>query len=312
MVTGRALPWLTDDDVRALVPLTDAIPAVQAIIQREVDGTARAIPKAMTTWDPSSAAHALGAYDERAGLVGFKTWVNTPKGAAALMTLFRSADGSAIAVMEAVAIGLIRTASVSGIATRLMSDPGATELAVIGSGRQALLQVAAVAAVRPLTRVRAWSPRESSRTAFAATIRAELGLEATASDTLQDALRGAPIVTLITRATEPFLPPNLLARGAHLNAVGAILPQSAEFESAILAQSELTVVDNLENARRVSRELRDYYADEWTGVRTLGEMITGAVTRPPSPSLTVFKGVGVGLGDLAVAALALEASEVAR
>jgi alanine dehydrogenase len=312
VVTGRTLPWLTDDDVRALVPLTDAIPAVAAIIQREVDGTARAIPKAMTTWEPSSAAHALGAYDECAGLVGFKTWVNTPQGAAALMTLFRSTDGSAVAVMEAVAIGLIRTASVAGIATRLMSDPGATELAIIGSGRQALLQVAAVAAVRPLTRVRVWSPRESSRTAFAATIRAELGLEATASDTLEDALRGAPIVTLITRAKEPFLPPNLLARGAHLNAVGAILPQSAEFDSAILADSDLTVVDNLENARRVSRELRDHYADDWTGVRTLGEMISGAMERPPSPSLTVFKGVGVGLGDLAVAALALEASEVAR
>lgn len=299
--------WLSDDDVTRTVPLNEAMAAVAEIVVRETTGAARAIPKTMATWDPSSAAHALGGFDAEAQLVGFKTWVNTPAGAAALFSLFRADNGALLATMQAVALGLIRTASISGIATQLLSDPSATELAIVGSGRQALLQVAAVRAVRPITRVRVWSPREESRERFAGTVKSELGLEAITHRSVDEAVDGAQIVTLITRAREPFLPTGVLSAGAHLNAVGAILPQNAEFDASLLEQADLTVVDSLENARNSSRELRAFFGDDWSRVRTLGELLTGAAKRPESPRLTVFKGVGLGLGDLAVAATAYRA-----
>lgn len=316
MVTASAdhvtpAPWLSDQDVVDRVPLARAIEAVAAIVAKEARGTARAIPKTMVTWDPRSAAHALGGYDAETGRVAFKTWVNTPRGAAALLSLFDSAEGGLLATMEAVAVGQIRTASISGIATREMSSPDANELTIVGTGRQALLQVAAVAAVRPIERVRVWSPRAESREAFAETVERELGKPAVAHAALEEAVEGAPIVTVVTRAQDPFFPVGILAPGAHLNAVGAILPANAEFESDLLAGSDLTVVDTLENARKVSRELIEFYGDDWSSVRTLGQMLLGEVTRPASPNLTVFEGVGLGLGDLAVAALAVEAGESA-
>jgi ornithine cyclodeaminase len=67
-------------------------------------------------------------------------------------------------------------------------------------------------------------------------------------------------------------------------------------------------VDSAENARRASRELREHFDDGadnggWDGVATLAEVVTGKATRPADPRCTVFKGMGMGLSDLAVARL---------
>ncbi|YCN57654.1 hypothetical protein AB9M10_09815 [Rhodococcus erythropolis] len=198
------LTWLTEEEVDRSISLEAAIARITDVIEREARGQARNVPKVMATWDPASAAHALGAYDEVTQRVAFKTWVNTPVGASALLTLFDSSNGKALAVLEAVTLGVIRTAAVTGLATRLMSDPLADELALIGTGRQALRQVGAVKAVRPLQRVRIWSPRADSREAFAKKVETEFQIEATPTTTLEAAVADAPIVTLVTRAKTPF------------------------------------------------------------------------------------------------------------
>lgn len=286
-------------DVLAALDLRTVIDAVEAAVAAEAAGTARNIPKTMTTWDPASSAHALGAVGD--GLVAFKTWVNTPAGASALVTVFDAADGSLLATVEAGALGALRTAAVSGVATRWLAAPDADVLAVAGTGRQALRQVQAVHLVRPLHEVRVWSPTPAHRAAFAARLGDELGLAAVTVEALPDAVAGAGIVTLVTRATEPILtdlPPR-----THLNAVGAILPANAEFAPALLDGVQLTVVDNRENARRSSRELREHFGDDWSTVATLGEVVTGAAKRADTdPRPTVFKGLGMGLADLAAVA----------
>lgn len=298
-MTVTSVPQLTDADVRERLTVPALIDALADVVASEHAGTAQNIPKTMAAWDGRS-AHALGARDSAAGVVAFKTWVFTPDGAAAVMTVFDASDGQVLAVLDAGALGAFRTAAASGLATRLMSDPDADELAIAGTGRQALRQVEAVQAVRPLRRVRVWSPREASREEFATTVSTELGLQATACATIEEAVDGAPLVTLITRATQPFLRRGVLAPGAHLNAVGAILPANAEFNADVLTDADLVAVDNLDNARQGSRELREAYGDGgWGRVVTLGALQVGEVARPGSPRMTVFKGMGMGLSDLA-------------
>ncbi|GAA4917691.1 ornithine cyclodeaminase [Actinomycetospora succinea] len=298
----------TEDDVRAGLTVHAAIEALERVLAHEADGTAWNVDKTMSTWpleDGRGSAHALGAVDLAADVTIFKTWVNTPAGASALMTLFAAGDGATLGVAEAGAAGALRTAGISGVATRWLADPDADELALLGAGRQALRQVEAVAAVRPLRRVRVWNRTAAGAEALATRVRDELGLRADVAASVEDATRDAPVVTAITRAAEPFLAAGHLAAGAHLNAVGAILPTHAELAPDVLATSALTVVDSEANARRGSRELREHCGseDEWGGVRTLAEVVTGKVARPERPRLTVFKGMGMGLSDLAVAGL---------
>jgi alanine dehydrogenase len=296
----------TETDVRAAVALPAVINSVERVLLHEAGGTAWNLDKTMATWPVGNAqgsAHALGAVDLAAGLAIFKTWVTTPGGASALMTMFSAADGAIVGLAEAGAAGALRTAAISGVATRRLADPDADELAVLGAGRQSLRQVEAVASVRSLRRVRLWNRTTAKAEELAGQVRASLGLEVVIAATVEDATRDAPIVTLITRAAEPFLRLEHLAPGAHLNAVGAILPTHAEFDAALLSASALTVVDSEPNARKGSRELREFYGADWGAVRSLAEVVAGKVARPDRPRCTVFKGMGMGLSDLAVALL---------
>lgn len=295
-----SIPVYSELEVRDVLTLETVLESLQQVFEREADGTAVDIAKTMTTWQPRSSANALGALDQVAGLVAFKTWVNTPGGASAQLNLFTT-DGKLLASMAAGYLGRFRTAAISGLATKFLAAPDADELAIIGTGGQAIGQVEAVNLVRPLRRVRVFSPDADRRAAFAETVRTTLGVEVLDADSVAAAVDGAPIVTLITRASEPFLERGMLARGAHLNAVGAILPTVSEFDPKLLEDSDLTVVDSLENAQQASRELIDHFGDDWSGVHTLGEVLGGTVTRPGDPQLTVFKALGRGLSDLASA-----------
>jgi ornithine cyclodeaminase len=101
----------------------------------------------------------------------------------------------------------------------------------------------------------------------------------------------------------------LLAPGTLLNALGAILPANAEFTQDIFDHAGLMVVDSLAGVQSNSREFRDRFVGDGAAmprVRTLGEIIAGGVPRPAGDTLTLFKAMGMGISDLAVARIAIE------
>lgn len=304
VAVSTAVAVLTDDQVVAAVDQREAIEALRDVFVSAQRGAARAIPKTMVRYDETSTAHSLGAVDSTRQIVAFKSWVNTPAGASALLSLFSAASGRTLAVMNAGALGMLRTAGTAALATGILADPAAAELAILGTGRQALHQVAAIHSVRPLELVRVWSPSEHSRVEFANLVHFKLGIPTAAVDSARSAVADAPIVTTVTRARDPFLEGDWLAHGAHVNAVGAILPGAAELMPSVLALSDLTTVDDLDNAARGSRELKEHFGDDLGAVKTLGEVIDLDVRRPTNPRLTVYKGLGSGLADLAVAVVA--------
>lgn len=298
--------WLTEQDVVSLVTLDDAIAALEHAVSAE---GAFNVPKALGGYDDGSSMHALASAAPALGHAGFKTWVHTKRGATALYELFDSADGSVRAVIEAGALGQLRTAAMTGLGTRWMAPEGADELGLVGTGLQSLAQVAAINAVRPLKRVRVFSPTPEKRHAFVLRLRERFDAEIVEAPSLEEAVRDAPIVTLVTRARDPFLHGALLARGAHLNAVGAILPANAEFHPDVFERVGATMVDDLPNTQRASREFIDYFGGErgWDQVRSVGEVVrSGRSARPDGCDLTLFKAMGMGLSDLAVAMMAYE------
>src|SRR3546814_9067216 len=85
------------------------------------------------------------------------------------------------------------SAAISGVATRWMAREDADTMALIGSGKQAMLQVAAVAAVRPLRRLKVFSPTESRRQDFVARASAAFAFAVEEAPTIADATRDAGI-----------------------------------------------------------------------------------------------------------------------
>lgn len=296
--------WLTEADVVGLMALPDAIPALEAVLALEARGEARNMTKTHLTFQGHDTMHALGAASPGIGLTETKAWVHTANGTAPLLCLWNTDDGQCRAVIEAFALGQMRTGGISGLATKWLSVEGADEMAVIGSGRQAVTQVAAVQAVRPLKRLRVFSPTKENREAFAKRMAAEFGFEAHAAGSVADAVRDAPIVTCVTLARAPFLEATMLSPGTHVNAVGAIVPERVEFADDLFARCAVVAVDSLPGVQNLSQEFRNHYGEgkaSWDGVTPLSRVIADGRGRPADADLTLFKAMGMGLSDLAMA-----------
>lgn len=303
--------WLTEQDVVALMSLPEAIEALREGLREEAGSRASNMVKTHATWGDGSTLHAIGAVFEGRGVVGTKTWAHTPGGAAPQLLLMDAEDGSVLAIIEAFALGQMRTGAISGLATAIMAKPDARRMAMIGAGKQSLAQIAAVAAVRQLDRVNVWSPTARKREALAAEAAQRLGVRAVATETLEAALRGSDIVTLATRATVPFLSAGTLEHGVHVNAVGAITLERAEFEPSLLERASLLAGDSVPQIRRLSREFIEAFGDDetrWAHLVPLSTLVASDATRPARADLTVFKAMGMGISDVSLGIALLDAA----
>jgi alanine dehydrogenase len=294
--------WITEADVAAAIDLPDSVKALEAGLALEAMGAARNMEKTHQIWGGHHTLHAIGAVVEGAHIVGTKTWAHTAGGATPLVTLWNSDNGKLEAVIEAFALGQMRTGGISGVATRYMARPDADEMAIIGTGKQAMTQVAAIASVRKLRRIRVFSPTLDHRTAFMGRLRLLLPeMQVTDASSVAEAVKDAPIVTLVTRARAPVLFADMLARGAHLNAVGAITPEREEFSQDIFVRCASIAADSVEGVKSLSAEFRKAFGDkDWSRVRPLSGLVAAKWQRPDDADLTLFKAMGMGLSDLAL------------
>ena len=294
--------WITEQDVVAALSLPEAIEALEKGLALEAAGSARNMAKTHQIWGGHHTLHAIGAVVEGAQTVGTKTWAQTAGGATPLVTLWNSDTGKLEAIIEAFALGQMRTGGISGVATARMAAATADELAVIGTGKQAMTQVVAVAAVRKLRRIRVFSPNPENRRAFIAKLEKLFpAIALVESSSVEDVVRNAPIVTAITRAREPIVTARMLAEGAHFNAVGAITPEREEFTQDVFSRVDLIAVDMVESVKALSAEFRKRFGDgDWSSVMPLSGLVAAKSTRPQGADLTLFKAMGMGLSDLAL------------
>ena len=217
--------------------------------------------------------------------------------------LFDGATGELRALLDASAVTEIRTAAVSGVATRLLAREDARELAILGSGVQARSHLEAMSKVRPFEQARVFSRRAEHAQAFAAEAGAPFPVVAVAS--AEEAVRGADVVVTATSSAEPIVQRDWLKPGVHVNAVGSSIPTARELDADTVAASAL-FADARES---MVNEGGDYlFAVREAGIgpdhirAELGEVLTGSGQgRLADDELTVFKSLGLAAEDLAAA-----------
>ena len=219
--------------------------------------------------------------------------------------LFEAERGRLLAIIDATSVTAIRTAAVSAVATRRLARPGAGNLALVGSGVQARTHLEAMHAVRPLSRVRVASKTPERARAFARRESARMGFPITACDTVREAVEGADLVCTVTSSRVPVLRGEWLSPGAHVNAVGSSVASARELDTAAVARSRL-FVDRRESALAEAGDFlipRDEGAvDNAHILGELGELELGSIAgRTTEDEITLFKGVGLAIEDLAAA-----------
>src|SRR5262249_55882816 len=161
--------------------------------------------------------------------------------------LFEADHGSLVAMIDASSITGIRTAAVSGAATRALAREDAGDLAILGSGVQAGTHLEAMTVVRRLRRVRVWSRHPASARAYAERESKRHGMRVEPMASAREAVSGADLICTTTAAKEPVLQGEWLAPGAHINAVGACFPATRELDTKAVLRSRL-YVDRRESA----------------------------------------------------------------
>ena len=219
--------------------------------------------------------------------------------------LFETGRGRLLAIIDATSLTSVRTAAVSGLATRLLARPEAADLALVGSGVEARTHLEAMLAVRALKRIRVASKTFERAKSFADRESKRHGVTVTPCPSVEEAVAGADIVCTVTSSREPVVRGAWLAPGAHVNAVGSSVPVARELDSDAVKRARL-FVDHRESALA---EAGDFLLARADGAVTddhivggLGELVTGQVPGRQSPTeITLFKSVGLAIEDVAAA-----------
>jgi len=153
---------VTQKEVPRLLPMKECIEVMHSVLSELARGETL-LPLRTILWLPERVG-ALGLMPGAllpAKRVGVKaitffhgnegTELDTHQGT---VLLFEAEHGRLLAVIDATSITAIRTAAVSGVATRLLAREDAGDLALVGSGVQARTHLEAMLAVRPIRRVR--------------------------------------------------------------------------------------------------------------------------------------------------------------
>ncbi|HEY41960.1 MAG TPA: ornithine cyclodeaminase family protein [Dehalococcoidia bacterium] len=294
--------------IRDLISMPEVIGAVEQAFRDWAQGSGSMPPKAYLLLDQGDFRAMPAALPQAAGV----KWVNVhpqnlSQGLPTIMAIMIYNDpqtGYPLAVMDATYITAFRTGATAAIASKYLAKRDSRTLGIIGAGRQAYTQIEAHMQLFDLELIRVF---DRSRDATMALINhlpdynlQECSLEETAA---------SDIICTLTPARAPFLKKEWIARGTHINAVGADAEGKEELEPAILGDA-MVVVDDIRQASiageinvPVTRKI--FSIDEVYG--TLGQIIIGEKQgRTDNDTITVFDSTGVAIEDLAVAKLAYE------
>ena len=296
---------LNEDDVRQLLTMDMALEAVEAVLRKHALEEATNIPRTRCQTDHAM-LHVLSGSVKTLGVMGYKAYSTTRKGAHFHVGLFDGKTGDLKALIQADYLGQVRTGAASGVATQYMARPDAVEVGLFGSGKQARTQLIAVCRVRRINRVQVYSPNEERRRRFCIEIEKEVGCEVQPVPRPELAAQDKDIVITATSSREPVLLGEWLSEGTHLNAVGSNFFTKAEVDIVAVRRSEIIVVDSKDQARTEAGDFAQALEDgsiHWSDIHELGQVIVGRYPgRAHAQDVTMFKSLGIALEDIAVAA----------
>jgi ornithine cyclodeaminase/alanine dehydrogenase-like protein (mu-crystallin family) len=215
-----------------------------------------------------------------------------------LVLLFDIRTLEPLAIIQDGELQRMRVGCTSALAAKHLSRPDARVVGLIGSGWQAETQLVALAKVRDIADVRAYSTSAERVAAFSARLSERVGRPVRPVASAREAIDGADIVVCATNAHDPVLDGAWLAPGQHVGSV-----QSHELDTATLERARVIVVRSREaatfhhppgKAPVEAAEVKHLDAHLASKLVELGEVVCGRAGRRSPGDITLFTGGGLG------------------
>jgi ornithine cyclodeaminase len=296
--------YLAEADVRQLLTMELALDAVESAHRAHALGRAIDVPRQRTRV-PTASLHILQGALLDEDVMGYKAYTASREGARFLVHLFNATSGELQAVIEADALGMMRTGAAGGIAAKYLARSDAATVGLIGSGWQAQSQLEALCKVRPIRQVKLYSRDPDKCRLASADFSRRFGVEVVPVGSAEAAVRDSDIVVTVTTASSPVLLGDWLAPGTHINAAGSNALIRRELDEKAVGRAGLICVDSRATALREAGDLLPalekgrLHAGQLV---ELGEIVAGIrPARTDAQAITLFESQGMAIQDLAVA-----------
>ena len=301
--------------IAQLVSSEDAFTAVEATFAAMARGEAYNFPVVREALGEGRQYGFKSGLDRSGHMLGVKAGGYFPGNAAkgiinhqSTVFLFDPDTGQPTAMVGGGLLTALRTAAASAISIDRLARKDARVLGMVGAGHQAGFQLRAAARVRAFRKVIAWNLHPDMLPKLGA-IAAELGLpfEAVPLERMVE----AEVIVTITSSPAASLMAAHVSPGTHLACMGTDTKGKQEVEARLVAGASV-FADEVAQSVSIG-EAQHAVADgslDATAITPLGEVLVGRHPgRRSGAEITLFDGTGVGLQDLAVAAVAVRRAQ---
>ena len=292
--------YLNEARARETLSMHDVIEAVRSMFLRQFQGEVKNSPRTRAPLFDRS-LNVTTATDRRTGRYAVKVY-----GAGIFHILLYQRNKGLLAIMEADWLGQLRTGAATGLATQALAHPLSRKVGLIGAGRQAQCQLLALQSVGMMDEVRVFARDPEKREQFCARMSGLLTCRIASVETGEAAVAGADIVVTATNSSTPVLNRSWLASGAHINGMGANSASRLELDPEIVVDAQIVVTDDVSQARLEGGEFRMLEQAgrmDWQRLIPLSHLLAEGASKRSPESITVFKSLGCGVEDLAIASL---------
>jgi alanine dehydrogenase len=221
----------------------------------------------------------------------------------ALTIILDLATGQPLAIINATRLTDMRTGAAGAVAAKYLSQKKEIVLGVIGTGRQAEAQVAAISRELRIKEIRVWGRNPAHVRKFA-----DRFMEYPCFALPIEKVCDCDVLVTTTPSKTPIVKSEWVHEGTHINAIGADAPGKEELDPALLRRAQVFVDDPAQAVHsgevNVPISMGLYRADEIAG--TLGEVVIKKKRRSGPDVITIFDSTGLAIQDLAIAKIAMQ------
>jgi len=307
---------ITLDEIRALLPSLDLLPAMEAGFVAYSSGQAVVPPVGELLLDKGE-AHIKYGYLRDAPYYVIKIasgFYDNPKlglsSSNGLMLLFRQETGELLCILlDQGYLTDVRTAVAGAVCARHLAPRRVNRIGIVGTGTQARLQLSYLKTVTSRRDVLVWGRSESSLEQFRHET-ASKGYKVETTRKPADILRTCNLIITVTPSKEPLLLAEDLQGGTHMTAVGSDTPFKQELDSMILKRADVVVADSIAQCLErgeIHKALENRHIQK-EDLLELGNVIAGKIPgRTGDQQITVADLTGVAVQDIKIATAVFEA-----
>jgi ornithine cyclodeaminase len=310
---------LNEDELRQTVTISDTIEAVKAAFMALAEDRI-SMPGTFTLDLPQVGAEvqAKGSYLTEAPYYSIKVnsnFRNNPlmnlPAQHGLIAVFDASTGFPVAIlMDNGYITALRAAAAGALTAQFLANENLRRVAVIGSGRQAYMQIKALMSVRNFELVSVWGRTPLHVDGYARLIVEDHDLNVEIFPTVETAVADADLIITATASQQPLIQAAWLKPGVHIIAMGSNSATKQELYPDVLQRADVIITDSIEQSARIGEIHHALAAKTITQAKIqgeLGNLLLGKIPGRTHPQqITVADLIGLDVQEAAVATLALE------